>query len=464
MIGTIGEGVRLGGRYILQERVGSGGAATVWLADDTVLERPIAVKVLSEALASDENWLARFEREAQIAAGLSHPNLVSVYDFDAGDERPYIVMAYMSGGSLWDRMQAGEGSDPERLAGDILSALEAIHSAGIVHRDVKPGNVLFSARGTACLTDFGVARPEDATSLTQTGQIPGTAKFMAPELWAGEPADERSDLFAAGVVLRGAIGNDAPPVLLELMDRLSAEDRGERPASAGEALDELRLDGSPPVAPVLPPLPEGPTPRKIVIQSENRSHRGAAIAGVALLALVAAFGIAQALGGGDDPGQAGSSSSAEKAASSEKNEKQPDSGGGSDSASDEQATGEATPVAARVDPIALDQEGKALIDAGRPEEAIPILQQAVDYYDKDSRDINYAYSLYNLGDALLLAGRPDEAIPYLEKRLTWDDQTETVQQTLDEAYAAAGEGSEPEKEPKAKPSGKVPPGQAKKDD
>ena len=116
-----------------------------------------------------------------------------------------------------------------------------------------------------------------------------------------------------------------------------------------------------------------------------------------------------------------------------------------------------------MDPIALDHEGKALIDAGRPEEAIPILQRAVDYYPEDSRDINYAYSLYNLGNALLLAGRPDEAIPYLEKRLTFGDQTETVQRTLDEARAAAGEGSVTESN-SANPNGKVPPGQAKEDD
>jgi serine/threonine-protein kinase len=321
---------------------------------------------------------------------------------------------------------------------------------------------MFDAGGTACLSDFGVARPEDATSLTQTGQIPGTAKFMAPELWAGEAADERSDLFAAGVVLRGAIGHDSSPELHALVDRLSATERSERPESAGAAIDELRFDGFASPAPA-PAVSAGePTPRTIIVQSERRSHRGAAIAGVALLAVVAAFAIAQAIGGGE--GEDGSSGSpAERAASSDK-PKQQGSGSGSNSAgSGEEASADATPVATGVDPIALDQEGKALIDAGRPEEAIPILQQAVDYYPEDSRDINYAYSLYNLGHALLLAGRPEEAIPYLEKRLTWDDQTETVQKTLDEARAAAGETTKPEKSPKAKPSSKVPPGQAKKD-
>ena len=117
-----------------------------------------------------------------------------------------------------------------------------------------------------------------------------------------------------------------------------------------------------------------------------------------------------------------------------------------------------------MDPVALDRQGKALIDAGQPEQAIPILQQAVDYYPEDSQDINYAYSLYNLGHALLLAGRPDEAIPYLEKRLTFGDQIPTVQGTLDEARAAAGESDESGGNPDANPNGKVPPGQAKKED
>jgi eukaryotic-like serine/threonine-protein kinase len=160
------EGTELGGgRYVFEGRLGRGGAATVWLACDTVLERTVAVKVLSEALASDPSWLARFRREARLAASLSHPNLVSVYDFDAG-EPPYIVMAHMPGGSLYERIEASDCPGAEDLAHDLLSALEAIHAAGIIHRDIKPGNVLFAADDTACLTDFGVARPEDATQLT----------------------------------------------------------------------------------------------------------------------------------------------------------------------------------------------------------------------------------------------------------------------------------------------------------
>ena len=461
MTSPIDEGTRLGdGRYILESRLGTGGAATVWLSADTVLERPVAIKILSEGLASDESWLARFRREARLAAGLSHHNLVSVYDF-AADARPYIVMAYMPGGSLWDRLQAGDALDPERLARDVLAALAAIHSAGIIHRDIKPGNLLFAADGAACLTDFGIARPEDATSLTQTGHIPGTARFMAPELWHGYPADERSDLYAAGIVLRQAIGDDASPGLDALIDRLAAEEPAERPASAAEALAEI---GSPrpaaadphfadptptvpmdPPADAEPPLPSHPA----AARSDHHPHRRAALAGLAILAAVAVVAIAQAVGG-DDDGGSGSNAGSPNNGSGQSGRTADASGSGSgrsDAASESDET---------VDPVALDREGKALIDAGDPEAAIPILEQAVEYYPPDSRDIQYAYSLYNLGNALYLAGRPEEAIPYLEKRLTFDNQVETVQATLDAAEEAAGseEGGPPDKPDKPEKPGK----------
>lgn len=465
MISAIDEGTRLrGGRYTLESRLGRGGAATVWLAQDSVLERPVAVKVLSEAFASDENWLARFSREARMAAGLTHPNLVSVYDFDADSDRPYIVMAHMPGGSLWDRMQAGEGSDPERLTRDLLAALDAIHSAGIVHRDIKPGNVLFDAGNTACLTDFGVARPEDATSLTQTGQIPGTGKFMAPELWRGEPADERSDLYAAGVVLREAIGNDAPPEVRALTERLAAEDASDRPASASAALAEL--DGGVAASPQADPevWEDEPTPRTVFIQPEKRSHRGPAIAGLALLAVVAIFAIAQAIGGDDEDGSSGTGGD-EPAAQANQNKPESDGNSGSGSSgSGESGSGGSETVSAPADGAALNEQGYALLQAGDVEGALPILERAVNAFDENSTDINYAYALYNYADALMQAGRPEEAIPYLEKRLEWDDQVETVQATLDEAYAAAGEDSSGEgSSSEGSSSNQVPPGQAKKE-
>ncbi|HYH61887.1 MAG TPA: protein kinase [Solirubrobacterales bacterium] len=448
------EGVELGnGRYILENRLGSGGAATVWLAQDTVLERPVAIKVLSEALASDPGWVARFRREARLAASLTHPNLVSVYDFNADAEPPYLVMEHMPGGSLYDHLQAGEEPDPEQLTQDVLAALSAIHAAGIVHCDIKPGNILLSSDGTACLTDFGVARPEDATSLTQTGHIPGTARYMAPELWQGHPADERSDLYATGVLLRGAVGEDTPPELLTLIDRLAADEPAKRPHSASDALAELVTEVNPPGAAEAVTRPQEPAPRPqeaapraedippraIAVESKSRPHRRVALAGLCVLAVVAAVALAQVVGGGEDREPAQSNG---KGGGSNQSAQNGSGGSGGSEGDSGSAPAETTPAEpeAPVDAVALDSEGRSLIDAGDPEAAIPILEQAVESYPENSRDINYAYSLYNLGEALLLAGRPDEAIPYLEKRLEFSDQRETVEQTLAEAQAAAGEG------------------------
>jgi len=169
----IAPGRRLGNRYLLERRLGHGGMSVVWLATDERLGRPVAVKVLSDTMAADREYLDRFRREAKVAAGLQHPNLVSVYDFNA-DERPYLVMEYVEGGDLASRVARGETPTAERLARELLGALAHIHGAGVLHRDIKPQNVLIDAQGHARLTDFGIAQPRDAASLTRTGQVIGT--------------------------------------------------------------------------------------------------------------------------------------------------------------------------------------------------------------------------------------------------------------------------------------------------
>ncbi len=199
----IAPGRRLGDRYLLERRLGHGGMAVVWLATDERLGRPVAVKVLSDTLTAERDYRGRFEREARVAAGLQHPNLVAVYDYDAG-QRPYLVMEYIEGGDLAARLERGEPLAVERLAGELLSALAHIHAAGILHRDIKPQNVLVDRHGAARLSDFGIARPRDATSLTRTGEVIGTERYLAPEVRAGDPATERSDLYALGVVLADA--------------------------------------------------------------------------------------------------------------------------------------------------------------------------------------------------------------------------------------------------------------------
>src|SRR4051794_1420942 len=234
-------GVILGARYTLERRIASGGMATVWLAHDSQLDRDVAVKILSDVLAEKPDYVARFRREARVAARLSNPSLVGMLDYSDESERPYIVMEYVAGGTLADRIAAGEAEevDPQRLASQLLSALAAIHAAGVVHRDVKPSNILLDGAGDAHLTDFGIAQPEDATQLTGTGEVIGTLKYMAPEVLAGEAATERSDLYALGVVLNEALAGASVPQLEALVDRLTATDPHERPASATRAMTLL---------------------------------------------------------------------------------------------------------------------------------------------------------------------------------------------------------------------------------
>src|ERR1700759_511480 len=239
-----GAGVTLAGRrYELVERVGGGGMATVWMAQDTRLGRPVAVKVISDALAAQAPYVERFRREARIAAGLSHPNLVKVYDFGSDGERPFLVMEYIEGATLGqataDRTHDGPRVDSETLARGLLDALGHIHAAGIVHRDVKPANVLVGQDGRPRLTDFGIAQADDSTGLTEPGQVIGTLKYLAPEVARGRPATPQSDLYSLGVLLSEVSAGDRSPSLARLIDRLMAADPSQRPSSAAQALSAL---------------------------------------------------------------------------------------------------------------------------------------------------------------------------------------------------------------------------------
>jgi serine/threonine protein kinase len=235
-----------GARYRLERVLGTGGMASVWLATDARLEREVAVKVLSDALALDASYVLRFEREARVAAGLSHPHLVSVFDFSVDGPRPYLVMEYIAGGSLADRLrdpEAGAWHTPT-LARGLLDALAHIHGAGVVHRDIKPANVLIGADGRARLTDFGIAQPSGATQLTRTGVVIGSGRFIAPEVMRGEPANERSDLYSLGVLIEQCLVGrtpdaQAPPQLRALVSGLMATRPEQRPGSASDAMNIL---------------------------------------------------------------------------------------------------------------------------------------------------------------------------------------------------------------------------------
>src|SRR4051812_46370188 len=200
-------------RYELGEAIGHGGMADVYLAHDRLLDRRVAVKVLSPQFASDPTNVERFRREAQAAAGLSHPHIVAVYDWGEEDGTSFIVMEYVPGQTLREILQTYGRLGPvdaARIAAEIADALSFAHVNGVVHRDVKPGNVLVTPQGQVKVTDFGIARAETSEPLTKTGAVLGTATYFSPEQAQGFSLDGRSDVYALGVVLYEMLTGVAP--------------------------------------------------------------------------------------------------------------------------------------------------------------------------------------------------------------------------------------------------------------
>ncbi len=216
-----GDAIRLGGRYELGDLLGRGGMAEVRKARDIRLGRVVAVKRLRTDLATDPTFQARFRREAQAAAGLNHPNIVSVYDTgeemaaDGSHVQPFIVMEYVAGRTLREILDEGRKVLPERaleITSGILMALDYSHRAGIIHRDIKPGNVMVTPSGDIKVMDFGIARAisEGAASVTQTAAVVGTAQYLSPEQARGEVVDNRSDVYSTGCVLYELLAGRPP--------------------------------------------------------------------------------------------------------------------------------------------------------------------------------------------------------------------------------------------------------------
>ena len=196
---------QIAGRYVLDRRLGAGGMSTVFLAMDSVLERSVAVKLLAEHLAEDEDFVARFRREALSAARLQHPNIVQVFDSgeDPSSHRHYIVMEFVNGPSCADLLRDHKELDVQQtvsIVHDACNGLEYAHRAGVVHRDVKPGNLLMADEVSATkLADFGIAKAAEQTRITQVGSVLGTAAYLSPEQARGEEAGPASDIYSLGV-------------------------------------------------------------------------------------------------------------------------------------------------------------------------------------------------------------------------------------------------------------------------
>ena len=207
--------VEIAGRYRLEGRLGSGGMSTVHRAVDTRLERPVAVKLLAEHLADDETFVSRFQREAQAAARLVHPNIVQVFDsgLDEHSGQHYIVMEYIEGQSCAEILRDDgwmEVPDALSIIEQACAGLDYAHRHGVVHRDVKPGNLLRSREGVVKLADFGIAKAAEQSSITQVGSVLGTAAYLAPEQARGEEAGPKADLYALGVVTYQLIAGRLP--------------------------------------------------------------------------------------------------------------------------------------------------------------------------------------------------------------------------------------------------------------
>ena len=200
----VGEGGLLGGRYRIGDRIAGGGMGTVFRATDERLSRDVAVKLLNEDLAQDARFVERFRREARAAAALSHPGVAAVFDFGEDSGTPFIVMEIVRGRDL-ARVLREDGPLPPRRAAavgaQICDALAHAHAAGLIHRDVKPANVIVDENDTVKVTDFGIARAGGESSLTMTGSVLGSAQYMAPEQASGAEATPAADVYSAGIVL-----------------------------------------------------------------------------------------------------------------------------------------------------------------------------------------------------------------------------------------------------------------------
>jgi tetratricopeptide (TPR) repeat protein len=435
-------------RYRDPQHLARGGMGDVYRATDAQLGRTVAIKVLADRYADDESVRERFKREALAAARLSgSPNTVTIFDVGESDGHPYIVMELLEGGTLEDRLKAGGAQDPAdviRWLDQAAGALDSAHAAGIVHRDVKPGNLLLNDRGEVSVADFGVASAVGLDSMTMTGTVLGTAGYLAPEQAKGERATAASDRYALGVVAYELLTGerpfasdsptaeasahvhapipypsehaDVPPELDPVLRRALAKDPDERYPSSADFVAALReaLSNAAGTTRALAAVREEEyTPAAVPAQRRNPLVWAAA-AILGLLVLGAGLGMAGVLGGEDEPQtrtvvetqvttEAGQPTTVRETVTTTP-------------ATTSEPTTATTATTAPSDASGeeLTDQATALLGQGRWAEAEAVARQALAKLE-GSGELYEAYANYNLGRALVEQGRCDEALPHLDR-------------------------------------------------
>ena len=431
-------------RYTGAQPIGRGGMGEIFRATDSTLGRAVAVKVLDERHAQDASVRERFTREALAVARLSgNPNIVTIYDVGVHRERPFIVMEYLAGGSLEQKIRA-EGLQSLRQALEWLeqaaNALDAAHREGIVHRDVKPANLLLDRYGRVHVADFGIASAAGLGSLTQTGTVLGTASYLSPEQALGERTTAASDLYSLGIVafelltgrrpfegdsvaaeaaahVTGTVPSvrDVNPTLPSELDpvfaRALAKDPARRYGSAAEFVAALRHS-----------LEEAAGTTRVIVQAPHRRTRPRWLVPLLglLLAAGAGGGIAGAMLAGGDA--------------------KPALPAARPSVSVETVT-TSPPATPSTDPAALNNRAFSLMAQQNFQAALPLLQQAVQELQGRST-LTAGYANYNLGVTLVALGRCSEATPYLETAQQIEPSSPEVHDALKSAlHCGKGHGN-----------------------
>ena len=461
--------IMLPARYRVVRHLANGGMASVWEAHDDLLERRVAVKVLASHLNEDERARRRFQREARAVAGLSsHPYVVTIYDVGEHDGRSFIVMELLSGGSVADRRRGGQrvpGALALRWLGEAASALDAAHEAGIVHRDVKPGNMLLDERERLALGDFGIARVAWEDQLTQTGQVLGTAAYISPEQAMGDPATPASDRYGLAVVAYELLTGRRPFAAEHFTAQARAHVEDDAPAASDvdpslpAAVDDVLWRGLakqpqerwPTAAAFVDALEDALAPRR------RRVAPGAlaALAALVLVAAAAAFLLVNRDTGNPPAARATATATATATAQAQRTAQATPTATATRTAT---ATPTATATATTTAPAAatptataspaapasssaaeLQRQAFELNNAGKPEQALPLAARSVQLCAGSDQVSPCAYALFEYARALRLTGNPQKAIDVLQerKRRFPHDQPRAVAKELAAARKAA---------------------------